>query len=171
MEKIISQTARLNLRSVEPGDELIIFPEVDEELTKYWIGWEPPKDVEEVRQSIEKSLALSKTTVNVDWMAFDKAGGFVGKCGIVPHMFPNEFEIDLWVKRERQGQGFAKEMLNALIDWARQNLKLPYIVYSVTEGNIPSEAIVKKLGIPLFREYAVSKRRELKLVRDYKVIL
>ena len=171
MDDIIIQTPRLYLRSIKPGDEAIIFPEIDEELTKYWIGWEPPKDVEAAKSAIEKSIALSKTTINVDLVALGANDNFIGKCGIVLHMFANEVVLDLCVNHSAQGQGYATEMLLALINWAKKNLKLPYIIYSVTDGNAPSESIIKKLGAPLHREYTALKRNEQKLVRDYKIVL
>jgi RimJ/RimL family protein N-acetyltransferase len=167
------ETSRLRFCGLKHGDEKYLFPEIDEALTQHWIGWEPPETIDEVREKIEQSLELSKTTINVEWLVFDKeTGDFVGLCNLIPYEeHPGELDIGLWIKASAQGHGYGGEMLHALLSWAEANLAVPYIVYSVTEGNERSAKIIRHLNAPVLREFTATKRGQERKVTDYKVAL
>jgi RimJ/RimL family protein N-acetyltransferase len=168
------ETARLNLRLIKLGDEQYIFPVVDEELTRYWIDWEPPQSMEQVRSDIEKTLRLCQEGKKFHFLGFTKADKeFIGLCGIAQNFAPYEAEseIDVWVKKEAQGRGYATEMVAALIPWVQTHLKLPYLVYSITEGNNKSESIIKHYNAPVLRRKIYMKRGVPKNVTDYKIDL
>lgn len=162
---------RLHFRPIAPGDEAYIFPEVDEELTRYWIGWEPSATIEEERQKVLEKVRLSEIPPNFEWMAFDAEGHFIGCCGISPSEEPGEFEVNLWVAHKEQRKGYAREMLQAALAWTSQHTDLAYLVYSYTEGNAASQAIIAKMGVPLYREVSYMKRGVLKKVYDHKIVL
>lgn len=161
------ETEHLYMRPIHAGDEIFIFPEVDTELTKHWIGWEPPADIAEVRTNIEN---FEKNPKGMRFMVFNKAAEeFVGNGNILEE--DNEYQVELWVKASMQRQGYGKEILNALISWARDNINAPYIAYSVTEGNTASQALIEKLKLTPFREFDIKKRGKMRHVRDYKILL
>lgn len=167
----VASSDRLRFRPLMLGDEAYLFSEVDEELTKHWIGWEPSMTLEEEHAKIEEKLSLVQYPPNLEWMAFDAHDNFVGCCSITPSEEPGEFEVGLWVVRGEQGKGYGKEMLQSLVSWASQHTSLPYLVYSYTEGNEASKAIIEKWGAPFYREVSYIKRGARKRVFDYKIIL
>ncbi len=162
------ETARLILRSIRLGDEKLIFPEQTEEITQHWVGLEPADSPKELKERIRHSIEKSKETLYIELIVFTKnSHEFIGRCDIAGTDF-DDFEIDLWVKKSAQRQGYAKEMVAVLLDWARKNTTLKYLVYSVTEGNIPSQALIDKEGKPLLRTWQTEKHGEKRIVRDYR---
>lgn len=170
------ETERLIFRPLELGDEEYIFPEVDTVLTEHWIGWEPPRDMKETRKEVVESTARAKQLPNIEFVAFNTANEFIGCCGIsLCTLFPSaeqeEYEIDLWVKHSEQSKGYGKEMTDMLIAWARGNTELPYLVYSVTKGNLASEKIATGMHLQILREFTAMKRGMMRSVTDYKLPL
>src|ERR1700722_8050133 len=99
------ETEHLSFRPLKLGDEKYVFPEVDEILTEHWIGWEPPKDIEETRREIAESVERARQTPCVECMIFDKVGAFIGRCDISRCTIPislislenPEYEMNLWI--------------------------------------------------------------------------
>lgn len=161
------ETEHLHMRPIRTGDEALIFPEVDTELTKHWIGWEPTTDIDDVRKDIE---VFEKNPQGVRFMVFNKeTKEFIGNGNLLNE--EGEYQLELWIKASMQGRGYGKEILDALIGWAKTNLDVLYVVYSVTDGNISSQALIQKLGLNSFREFDVEKRGETRHVRDYQIAL
>ena len=50
------------------------------------------------------------------------------------------------VMREHQGDGYATELLTALIPYLFKKYSFDRIVYRLQANNVPSEKLVKKLG-------------------------
>jgi RimJ/RimL family protein N-acetyltransferase len=165
------RTRRLALRPLRVGDEQYTFPAVDEELTRYWIGWEPSVNLADEKSRLEKIIAIVQSGQSGSFLAFDSNQKFVGYCAVMPYREFNEHEIDLWIVKKQQGKGYSGEMLSAIIDWARKNLKVPYVIYSITEGNEKSFNAIKKLNLPVHRKFVAIKRGEKKLVTDYRISL
>ncbi len=168
---IVTTTDRLFFRPIALGDEKYIFPEVDDELTKYWIDWEPSTTLIEERKRIEDKLKLLEMPPNFEWLAFDVSGKFIGCCGISPSEESGEFEVNLWVIRSEQGKGYAKEMLQEALAWTKENTSLTYLIYSYTEGNEASAAIIHRMGVPLYRTVSHLKRGVHKNVYDHKIMI
>jgi RimJ/RimL family protein N-acetyltransferase len=138
---------------------------VDDILTEHWIGWEPPSDIAETKEQVFAAVERTKQLPNVECVAFGAAGEFVGRCDISPCVFNRsagdaEYELNVWVKRFEQGKGYGKEMSVALVEWAKKNTDLPYLVYSVTKGNVASERIAAGLHPSVLREFPAVKRGE-----------
>jgi RimJ/RimL family protein N-acetyltransferase len=170
-EDFIAKSSRLKFRFLKSGDEKLIFPEIDEDLTKYWIGWEPSKNLEEEKEKVKEKIKFNQNPPNFEFITFDSHNNFIGCCGISPSEELGEFEINLWVKHTEQGRGYGKEMLNTVIDWAKNNSNLSYLVYSYTEGNESSAKIIHDLKAVLFREVKYLKRGVGKIVYDHKIYL
>lgn len=166
------ETSRLRFRLVRLGDEAILSPEIDEALTEHWIGWEPG-GVAQVRRDVERAVGWMERAEGFEFLAFGKEDeAFIGLCHLIPYPgYPGELDIGVWVRRAAQGKGYATEMVGALVAWAKGNLGVPYLVYSVTEGNAASEAIIRKIGAPVLREYVATKRGKERRVTDYRVAL
>ena len=163
---IMLTTSRLLLRSIQLSDECRLFPEINSELTRHWIGWEPPNSYEDLRAQISSSLLSSHAGTHVQLVAFQKeTKEFIGCCDITQTDY-EDFEIGAWVKQEAQRNGYAKEMIEVLVEWAKKHTVLPYLVYSVTDGN-KSQRFVDEAGLPLLRLWIAEKKGERRLVRDY----
>ena len=164
------ETQRLRIRGLQLGDERFTFPEITDELTRHWIGWEPPHTLSEERNRISSSVEKSREPPNVFCIALLKSGEFIGCCSIDATK-EGDFEINLWVKKSAQKRGYAKEMLAAMIEWAKKNTSMAYLVYSVTDGNEASQKLIGKYDVPLIRTWHAEKHGESRLVRDYRIDL
>jgi len=85
------------------------------------------------------------------WYAVTRASGEVGPMLIASGGFkgpPQDgtVEIGYSVLPRFQGQGFASEMVRALIDWAFVQPNVMRIVAETTEGNTPSVRLLNRLG-------------------------
>ena len=60
------------------------------------------------------------------------------------------------VKKKAQGQGFGREAIHLLRNWADKNLQYEYLLYSADRKNNPSKKIAESLGGKIFREYQIT---------------
>lgn len=58
-------------------------------------------------------------------------------------------EIGFHIVSSKWGKGFATESANRLCDWAFRGLRLHRLEAETTEGNLASDAVLKKLGFRL----------------------
>ena len=125
------------------------------------------------KREIESSPLVTLFSKRAYFIAFDKINSeFIGMCDIEADATnPKEMEVDIWVKHESQGRGYATEMLTALVAWVQTHTNLEYLVYSVTTGNARSQAIASKLGLSVLRTFEAQKRGQRRMVTDYKILL
>ena len=165
---------RLVFRKLREKDSAIIFPEIDEELTRYWIGWEPAADTDALKLSIKETLGkIAKDKNLAEFVAFTKDNEFIGCCGI--EMTPEkDYEINVWVKKSMQGKGYGLEIACAMVEHAKEK-GLKQIIYSITEGNAASYGLLSKLekifSIRELRVCMMEKRGQQKEVTDYLIDL
>lgn len=57
-----------------------------------------------------------------------------------------EVNIGIWIREERQGEGIATEIYDALIVWARENLAHDYLIHSLHPENTGSRKLAEKFG-------------------------
>lgn len=167
------KSGRLSFRQVTPGDEKIIFPCIDDELTKDWIGWEKSETLLEEGNRVDMMVEEIEKGEAIHFLSFENAtGDFVGMCGLEHDMIcPDDMEINVWTKHSRQGRGYGTEMVQALLGWVKENTDLAYVIYSVTGGNKGSEAMISRLGLTPFRTFPAMKRGCKREVHDYKIFL
>ncbi len=79
-------------------------------------------------------------------------GEFVGGCGLHLTATPTTPELGIWIKTAAHGNGFGKEAVLGLMDWAEENLELEYFLYPVDRANIPSRRIPESLGAQVIGE-------------------
>ncbi len=58
-------------------------------------------------------------------------------------------------KKKAQGNGFGKEAIHLLKNWADKNLQYEYLLYSADRRNNPSQKIAESLGGKVFREHQI----------------
>jgi [ribosomal protein S5]-alanine N-acetyltransferase len=72
--------------------------------------------------------------------------GFHGQPGVNGKKDPEAVELGYTIFEPYRGRGFASEAVQALMDWARAEKEIRRFIASVSPDNVPSLAIVKKLG-------------------------
>lgn len=61
-------------------------------------------------------------------------------------------------KKKAQGNGFGREAIHLLKNWADRNLQYEYLLYSADRRNNPSQKIAESLGGKVFREYQITNK-------------
>ncbi len=89
------------------------------------------------------------------WLAFEKeTGELVGRVGIENRTIDGEMcrELGYLIRKDKQGKGYAWEALEAVLNYAMNDLCFKEIFVCTNKDNVPSIAIAGKLG---FEEYAM----------------
>ncbi len=150
--KVIIETENLLLKSISLDYKEDIFREFTSEITLY-MRPSPPKKIEETIQFIEESLEKNKK--GIDFCAAvlcKKTGEYLGNTGV--HRINTKTpELGIWIKKSAHGNGYGKEAVKGMKDWAENNLKYDYLLYPVVYENYASRKIAEFLGGKMHREY------------------
>jgi RimJ/RimL family protein N-acetyltransferase len=80
---------------------------------------------------------------------------FLGHGGI-HHVDTRTPELGIWIKLSAHGDGYGREAVTALAEWALENLEFDYLIYPVDRRNLPSRKIPESLGGRIEAEYEVT---------------
>ncbi len=147
-DKIILKTKRLLIRPLVESDADSIFSIYsDPETMKYW-NTEPWDDSSKskpfIQKDIEALLSGSYLRLGVE---SKKEGELIGNCSLFSfHEQCKRAEIGYILGRNFWGQGFMREALTALIDYAFEDLLLHRIEADIDPRNIGSAKILNRLG-------------------------
>ena len=100
---------------------------------------------------------VSENPENIRWyfrMIVDRERN-IGVGSISFHGGPDErgmVEIGLGIAEAERGNGYASEALRAMWDWAARLPEVKFLRYTVSPENLPSVAIINRLGVPLVGE-------------------
>lgn len=149
---IIIRTKNLCLKSITLEYKEDIFREFTSEITKY-MSPKPPEKIGETIEFIETSMKKNKEGSNLQMVVLhQESQDFLGNAGL-HHIDTKTPELGIWIKKSAHGNGYGKEAIIALKDWADQNLLYDYILYPVVEENYASKRIPEFLGGKVAREY------------------
>ena len=101
--------------------------------------------------SREKEIEwINKQQNSYNFSAYDKETlEYIGNCGF-NEIDGNRGEIGIVIRKKMQGKHYAKDIINALIEYGRENLKLDEVYAVVFSDNIKSTNCITQLG---FLEY------------------
>jgi len=143
---------RILLRPISEKDAGEIFQNFTAEVTRY-MSPQPPARFEETLAFISNALEGVRREENLQFVIVDKKSGeFLGCCGLHGHGNPVTPELGIWLKISAHGNGYGKEAIIALVQWADRYLKYDYLTYPVDRDNIPSRKIPESLGSEIFEE-------------------
>jgi len=145
------ETERLLLKNIEKTDrEFVLSQFSDPAITRYLFDAEPLKTLEEADKIISFYLQPEPRTQH-RWILKDKQNHLpMGTCGF--HYWNKEqstVEIGYDLKEAFQGKGYMNEALNAIIHFAKNQMKVKKINACVYIKNDPSIKTVEKLGFVL----------------------
>ena len=81
------------------------------------------------------------------FMVFDKDNNFIGRAGFAYTDELNAIEMGYVLDHKHWGKGYATEIANAQLDWAKDNLNYNEIFAITGIDHLVSIAIMKKLGM------------------------
>lgn len=133
-------TPRFTMRPLQRGDEAALFPTLSDEAQCLYLS-HPPFESEE---QLWDWLADPEWP-GLSWIAIDEAGEVAGRFVAVPGPSDGVFEIGYIVCKDRQGEGIARECMEALIAhlWSTGARKL---TAEIDTRNTASLRLIEKLG-------------------------
>lgn len=144
-------TGRIRLRSISMDDAEDIFREFTPAITKY-MGPTPADCVEQTRAWIELALRLLHEGSELQLVVLAGTGEFLGCCGLHGRGKIERPELGIWIKGSAHGNGYGREAITALKQWADKNIQFEYLTYPVDRRNVPSRRIPESLGGFVFDE-------------------
>lgn len=145
-------TQRLSLRPISMDYAQDIFREFTSRITRY-MGPKPPERIEETQDFIRSSLSALQSGVGLQLVILKRiTGEFLGCCGLHGGGGGQRPELGIWVKWSAHGNGYGKEAIVALKQWADTNLSYEYMTYPVDRRNNASRRIPEALGGYVFTE-------------------
>ena len=165
-------TARLTLDALTPADAAALFTmQSDPEVTRY-LSMEPMHDVSEAVTLIAALARRAEAGEELRWAirrTVDVAAGGAGSgrmIGVIslsePHNPRRRAEVGYGLARDVWRQGYAREAMGAVLDYAFGPLQLNRVEALVYEENEPSRALLRTLGFveeAYLREHAWEKGR------------
>ena len=138
-------TQRLKLRIYEAQDAEEMYRHITPTLTRF-MAWEPPASFEEFLSNKPSWEERFLKGTDYHFVARNlQSGRYIGVVGV--HSATSTApEFGVWMCEDVHGQGFGKEAVGAVFEWAKNALQAEYFVYPVAEENWASRKIAESLG-------------------------
>lgn len=150
--QVILKTQRLFLREILPSDRLELFEMDSNPLVHQYIYKSPVETLEEIDQAIHSIRTQYLQNGIARWAVISAENEkLIGWCGLKLLTEPNQMHFGLHdlgyrFNRKYWGKGYAYEAALAVVDYARNKMKLHKLVATVDPENVASIHILKKLG-------------------------
>ena len=160
----ISNTLRLVPISLEFVQN--IFEGFDEEVIEFLPIDNPPLLIEETISFIEHSIKQIKDGTDLVWVIlYDE--NFIGCCGI--HSIKSrQPHFGLWIKKDEQGKGYGKRIVDFMLYWALGKLDIDFIKYPVDKRNQKSIGLLKNHNAKFYGEYEMGNEKKLDVI-EYRL--
>ena len=92
-----------------------------------------------------------------------------GRAGLEHREFPDAVELELGylIDPDRQGQGLATEVCQAILAFAREELDFPRVNALTDQKNVASVALLQKLGFYYLEDTDVSGSRTQRYIYEF----
>ena len=140
---IVIQSPRLQLSQFQMTDAEEVFACITPAITKF-MRWEPPTWSEYISRCEKRLQAANPNTFSFVIRRRD-TNECLGMTALEESDKPSP-ELGLWIKESAHGQGFGREVVAALAEWAHKNLGKESFIYPVALQNIASRRIAEALG-------------------------
>lgn len=96
------------------------------------------------------NTSYDKNDSRIDWICIEKSSNNrIGVFGITKDKSKSEVEVSYLLDESVQGNGYAGEAVNALIDYVKNKWKMSQFIATIHKDNILSIEFIKKMGFEL----------------------
>ena len=164
MTEIVAETERLRLRTWDDEDEFRFYDIMNTPAVMRWLGgWQSP---EEWSAGYQRLRGYERDFGFTFWIVERRSdGAILGFCGLKRANAPGadliagEVEIGWRLREDAWGQGYAKEAAIASLDLAFGRFAAPRVVAVTAQGNLPSQGLMKRLGMERWEDFDFIDRR------------
>ncbi len=103
------------------------------------------------------------------WLVILKENGkVIGRAGLEHREYLEEVELELGylIHKDYQGKGYATEVCQGILEYARENSGFTRINTLIEEGNIASIRLAEKLGFAYVADFDLNGKRAHRFVRE-----
>jgi RimJ/RimL family protein N-acetyltransferase len=151
----ILETKRLTLRAISEADAELVLAVMNDPAFIQYVSDRGLRTREDaacyIRERILPGFDRDGFGMNVVELKTSQLP--IGTCGLFKRQPTDDAELGFAYLREFWGQGFAYESAAALINHARDVMKLPRIVATTTPDNASSIKLLERLGFRLERSF------------------
>jgi RimJ/RimL family protein N-acetyltransferase len=152
MAEVVAETGRLRLRTWEDADETPFYELMNTPAVMRWLGG--LQSPEEWNAGYQRLRGYERDYGFTFWLVERRSdGAILGFCGLKRANAPGadaiagEVEIGWRLREDEWGQGYAREAAIASLDLAFDRFAAPQVVAVTALGNLPSQALMKRLGM------------------------
>lgn len=145
------ETSRMKLRLMSEHDlDYLAELNADPEVRKFFP--DGIQDKEQTRLRIKEFMAFYEEKGLPCFVMFDKESKvFIGRCGFGP-IETGEIEVGYLIVRKFWGMGYASEALVALLEWAKKNINVEYIIAFAPILHKASHRVMEKCGMTYYKD-------------------
>ena len=163
-EILVTERTRLRETVVEDVPEFYRMYE-EPSITRYMEGLFEDM-AEEVAYTIQYRENIYELFGFGIWTVLDReTGELIGRAGITSREGFEEPEIGFVIRKDRQKEGIAFEVCNALLSYAKEVLEFDVITAFVMPQNVPSVRLLEKLGMKPEGEYYLGTKKHIRYRR------
>ena len=151
MPKFLIKTKRLGLRILEMKDlDLVAELNSDADVRQFFPGGTITRDQTEARMREFISFYESKGLACFAMFNLEE-DEFIGRCGFGP-IETGEIEVGYLIHKKFWNQGYATEVLKALLEWAKKNIDKDYIIAFAPLEHIASQRVMQKCDMEHYKD-------------------
>lgn len=157
----ILQTERLQLRPFNDNDTEFIIRLLNSEGWLKYIGERNVKTKEQA-QTYLKNGPLKSYEQNGFGLSMveTKDGRPIGMCGLIKRDYLEHPDIGFAFLPEYASMGYGYEIASAVVDYARNDLKLPIILAITVPNNVKSIGLLEKIGLRFVKSFRTDPNAE-----------
>ena len=162
------ETKRLRLRrlTLSDADAQFMLRLVNDPGWLANIGDRNVRDLEQSRAYIQKTLDMYEKYGFGSLMAeLKETGEPIGTCGLVKRDSVEDVEVGYALLPQFRGRGLAIEGAKAVLDYAREVLKLPRVAAIVTPANRESIKVLERIGLSFVGPLTLPNKDQVHLYR------
>ena len=142
-------TPRLDIREIEPGDLSAVHACASDPLVAQWFPWGPNTEAETrtfVERAVHAASAPDRETFVLGVVV--RGGSLIGVC-FLDRNADQELELGYYLRRDQWGQGFATEIVKAVVSFAFTELGAHRVLARVDPRNPASVRVVEHAAFRL----------------------
>lgn len=151
MANIIIETPRLILREFVPEDLVGLYRLYEESDTRY---------IEPLSKDRDEELEKLKSYIHYIYgfygfglwaVCLKETGELIGRCGLHVMFIADEgeYELGYMISKRYEGQGYAAEAVEAILQYADEELEAPRVVIRIHKANERSIRFAERLGFQI----------------------
>jgi RimJ/RimL family protein N-acetyltransferase len=149
LNNIVIDCERVRLVTLTRECTREIFENFTPEVTRYMIP-APASDLSNTEAFIDDAIEKHLCLTDFHWVIQSrKTGEFLGVCGLhLRDEFPQP-ELGIWVKKAAHGNGFGREAIYGIAQWAAQHVVFDHLIYPVDRRNFMERKVTSMSGAEL----------------------